>query len=181
MQDPAQPVSQPPVVPTTSVSVQPDPVGVIPPLPAASSPSEAQVQPADTTTAQPPVPGNASQLLGGHKEQEPIPSTSFDAGDVIEASEPQESVVLHPEVKEAGVEHVTQTVELPPEVAQAGITLMHEATPVQTQPTGIVQLKMSEEQVTTELKTHKNIRDSLSWLLIEMKKQYERMHRRMLQ
>lgn len=60
--------------------------------------------------------------------------------------------VLHPEVTAAGVEPVSEKPKLTEEHEKIGVTASGESTPVATEPSGIVQLPMSDQEVSQAIK-----------------------------
>ncbi len=98
--------------------------------------------------------------------------------DFVQPSE--KPVVKDKEVAEAGVKEVAQSAELSKEHERIGIKPAAEATPVQTEPSGSVQLPMTQTQATQVLQKSKNIKDSIVWLAILMIKHFKKMHRKLL-
>lgn len=88
--------------------------------------------------------------------------------------------VLHEEVEKAGVE-VTPLHEPPvisEEAKKAGLTHAKEATPVSTQPSGMVKLPMDPKQAHIILQTHKKISESVVWLAMLIIRQVKMMHQK---
>lgn len=161
-QQPVQAV-QSPVASTASEPVQAQPV-----------PQQPVSVPASTVPPGPSVP------IAGHKETEPIRVTA----DVSEVVTPSEQVLeLHPEVETAGVE-VSQNYEVPTLTLsdkKAGLDHAKETTPVVVQPTGMVQLPMTELQAKQAIKLHKKVSDAMLWFAMTILKQYKRMHQQITQ
>lgn len=108
-----------------------------------------------------------------NKEAEMAP-----VGDFVKPSETP--LVKDREVAEAGVKEVLQSAELTKEHERIGVKPSAEATPVQIEPSGNVQLPMTQVQATQVLQKSKNIKDSLVWLAILMIKHFKKMHRKLL-
>ncbi|MFH1186599.1 MAG: hypothetical protein V1697_00305 [Candidatus Levyibacteriota bacterium] len=104
-----------------------------------------------------------------HKETEPIAASE----PLVLSSEKEPE--LHPEVKTAGVEIVSEAPKLTKEDAEAGITYAKEATPVETEPSGKVQLPMTEQKAEETLKMHKKIAESIRWLALSVLRQIKMM------
>lgn len=92
------------------------------------------------------------------KEQEP-----FYSQEAISASEHEPN--LHPEVQEAGVEKISDKIDLTNEHFKAGIEHAKESAPVATQPRGIVQLPPTYQATEKLVKKYK-VSDSFKWFLI---------------
>lgn len=95
----------------------------------------------------------------GQKEAEmPIVNADLQSSEITPSEhEPN----LHPEVKEAGVEVISETPRITVEHQKAGIELAKESVPVKTQPTGSITLTPSQAQ---RLSKSGNVNDSISWL-----------------
>lgn len=91
------------------------------------------------------------------KEQEPIASTSF-----IEQVERQPEIP--PEVVTVGVTPVLQQTPLTKEDREAGISEAGENVPVTTEPEGLVNLPLTEQEARSALRIHKKIGDAIIWL-----------------
>lgn len=94
----------------------------------------------------------------------------------IEPSEKEPQI--HPEVAEAGVERVSSTPELTPEAQKTGLRLAKESTPVSTQPSGAVQLPISEQKSKNILRFHKKVANSVTWLAVLVLKHFKKIHRK---
>lgn len=103
------------------------------------------------------------------KEQEPILSPEAVRPSDVEPS-------LHPEVAEVGVEKVREVPALTLEDQRAGLTLAKEATPVPTQPSGIVQFPKSGDEAKKLVRLHNRVADSVRWWLELIVKHFKRMH-----
>lgn len=68
---------------------------------------------------------------------------------------------LAPEVKEVGVAPVREEIELPPQVPP-GVIVSGPAVPVTTQPTGLVKLPLTGEEIEKAL--HQKIGEAILWL-----------------
>ncbi|MBI2033166.1 MAG: hypothetical protein HYT10_01745 [Candidatus Levybacteria bacterium] len=151
-----------------------------PPGPGVSSLSQQPSGPVEQqTSATVSQPTSSSPVGGFNKEQAPI-VYPFETGEVITASEKEP--VLHPEIQEAGVE-VSRNPEIPDLTIHdknAGIKHSGDILPVNTAPTGAVQLPMTEEEANSVLKKGKNPKKSLTWLAIAVIRQMKIMHRKLL-
>lgn len=98
------------------------------------------------------LPGDqpSAKITSGHPEKETIP-----------LEELERLPELSPGVKEAGVAPIQGEIELPEGVPE-GVTLSGPATPVATQPTGLVKLPLTDEQI--QKARHQKIVDSILWL-----------------
>lgn len=88
------------------------------------------------------------------------------------ASEPEPK--LHAEVIETGVEKVSE-MPLTYDHERIGIKLAKESVPVQTAPSGIVQLPLTNKSAKSILKAHKKVTDSILWLAILVLRQLKKM------
>lgn len=142
----------------------------------------------DAVSQQQPIPDEQASFLvqqvpvvpSGQKEVGPVTypgAESLPQPEVIEdvhsgESNQQEALVqvseqephLAPEVAEAGVEVQQTHPQLTEVEQQVGVTYAAEATPVPTQPSGMVQLPMTQQEAEAVLKTKKSVRDSIRWL-----------------
>lgn len=141
-----QPVS--PVVPSQNVQ---QPVQVVSPVVDQPSPRIPSVQP-----QVPPIIPTESV---GHIQKE---AESVAAPEQFLTPSEQEPV-LHPELQEIGVEVVKDVPELTLEDKKAGLGLAKESTPAITQPTGAVQLPLTEEEEKKMLQST-TVKDSPHWL-----------------
>jgi len=89
-------------------------------------------------------------------------------------------VVKDKEVAEAGVQEVSQSVELSKEHEQIGVKQSAETTPVKIEPSETVQLPLAQEEAQKIVKTNKNIGNSIVWLAILMLKHFKMMHRKLM-
>ncbi|MBI2622018.1 hypothetical protein HYW66_00050, partial [Candidatus Microgenomates bacterium] len=101
-------------------------------------------------TAQQPV-------SGPQKEQEPIAGRSY-----IEQVE--RAPEIPPEVAQVGVAPISQTAPLTKEDREAGIIEAGEAVPTKTEPEGLVNLPLTEQEARSALRIHKNIKEAIVWL-----------------
>lgn len=90
------------------------------------------------------------------KEQQPIGGTSY-----IEKVERQPEIP--PEVAKIGVQPVSGPT-LTAEDKKIGIMEAKEEVPVSTEPEGLVQLSLTEQEARSALKIHKNIAGAIVWL-----------------
>lgn len=81
---------------------------------------------------------------------------------------------LHAEVIEAGVEKVSK-MPMTSDHERVGIKLAKESVPVQTAPSGAVQLPLTKQQAKSILKAHKKVTDSILWLAILVLRQLKKM------
>lgn len=106
-----------------------------------------------------PIPTSLSGVAsaGGNfsKEMEPAVPKEQDAPEEMVAD-----IELEPELEAIGVQKVTETIELPPDLAKMGMTAAGPAQPV-TQ-TAVVKLPISDEMIVTGL--HAQIISSFRWL-----------------
>lgn len=134
------------------------------PAPSQQPPQQQAVQPM-------PVSGIQKELQVGPISQ---PTTET----LIKPTETEP--MLTPEVSEIGVEaHDHETIRLTEEQKKAGILPAKEATPVPTEPSGMVHLPMAPQQAHIILQTHKKISDSIVWLALLVLKQVKMMHQKM--
>ncbi|MBI1919044.1 hypothetical protein HYS29_00440 [Candidatus Microgenomates bacterium] len=91
------------------------------------------------------------------KEQEPVSGPSY-----IEKVEHQPEIP--PEVAQVGVAPISQTTPLTKEDKEAGIVEAGEAVPTKTEPEGLVNLPLTEQEARSALKIHKNIKEAIVWL-----------------
>lgn len=92
-------------------------------------------------------PSSSPIGLGHQKEQEPSSSTDIQPS--------QSEIKLHEEIKEAGVEKISDTPHLTEDAKVVGIEHAGESTPVQTQSLGTVKLPMSDKEARQIIKTIK--------------------------
>ncbi len=118
-----------------------------------------QVAPSVAPQVAPVTPVSVPQ-----KEAGPAFSKTVQQEDYIRPSEVEP--IIHPEVSEHGVEAVSdhESLQLTDEHKKIGIESAKESTPVATQPTGRVQLPMTEEEAKQAVKIHKKVSDSIVWL-----------------
>lgn len=121
-------------------------------------------------TSRQPVTQSSSVGLA-QKERVPIsPKIASEISEIIRASEKEPSVPK--EMREAGVEEVSDRFPLTREHTDFGIQHAGESTPVHTQPLGTVKLPMSEEEALKTIKTTSNT-DSRHWLAVLIEKIYK--------
>lgn len=114
------------------------------------------------------VPSAGSPVGSVEKEQAPInPKVE---SQIIKASE--EGPIIPKEVRDAGVEQVSDMPPLTDEDKIVGIGYSGESNPVHTQPLGMVKLPMSEEEALKTIKTTSNT-DSRHWLAVLIGKIYK--------
>lgn len=146
--------------------------------------SNQQGGPADQTAnpnlvSNPPtVTEPVSPVSPPQKEQvEPVlgenaPEPTAKAEEWVKPSEVEPEI--HPEVEQAGIEKVSELPEMKEEHKEAGIGLAKEAIPVQTKPTGVVQLPMTEKEADRQIKSTGDT-DSPHWLAVLIKKLWKRL------
>jgi hypothetical protein len=88
---------------------------------------------------------------------------------ISKLEESLEEVGIPPEVgqelKEVGVEQISETVELPQPISEAtGMTYAGPTTPVSGQPTTKIKLPLTDDQIKKAL--HQRITDSILWLAL---------------
>ena len=120
-----------------------------------TQPVEQKVQSQQISPVQPVT--TVSQL---DKESEPMPSIGNT--NWAEVSHPAPEVSQ--ELKEAGVEKVAEHPQIHPEVVEAGVALAKDATPVATQPAGLVNIPWTEEKAQEVIKTNHDPKHSVYWL-----------------
>lgn len=176
VQQPVQPQqATPPVQATSLPPVEPEQVSR-----EAGSGSARQPTPQPIAVPASTVPPGPSVPIAGHKEAEPVRVTA-DVSEIVIPSE--QAPELHPEVEAAGVE-VSPNHEVPQLTLadkKAGLDYAKEATPVVVQPTGMVQLPMTEEQAKQTINVHKKFSDAMLWFAMTILKQYKRMHQQITQ
>lgn len=116
------------------------------------------------------LPDDQPSVSGGvtGKEQEIVGGESY-------LEEAEKLPELAAEVERAGVKPVREEIELPSGLPP-GITPAGPATPVTTQPTGLVKLPLTEEQIQKAL--HRKIVDSILWLAYWCLRQIKIAHQR---
>ncbi|MFH1832893.1 MAG: hypothetical protein ABH816_01850 [Candidatus Levyibacteriota bacterium] len=132
---------------------------------------------------------NQSLVSNPSTVTEPVSPVSVPQKEIVEpvlnqpiASEIQEEWVkpsqaepeIQPEVEEAGVEKVSELPRITEEHKQVGIEHAKESTPVQTKPSGTIQLPMTEKEADSQIKSTKNT-DSPHWLAVLIKKIFKRL------
>lgn len=115
-------------------------------------------------TVSPQVPAQAGTTPVGTVQKEQAPPVGMQETPYIQPSEAEP--VLSKEVSEAGVEPVSEMPKLTIEDKRAGLEPAKEAVPVQTEPTGVIQLPMTAQQARSILKVHKKVTDSFRWLAL---------------
>ncbi|MCL5970181.1 MAG: hypothetical protein M1450_01610 [Patescibacteria group bacterium] len=103
-----------------------------------------------------------------NKEAGPVAMSNI--SEVVRPSE-TEPVIEDKEVKEAGVETVTDVPKLTHEHIEAGINVSPQIAPVVTSPTGLVKPPLTEEEAKKILKFHKKISNSIVWMAAEVLRQ----------
>lgn len=117
---------------------------------------------------QPPQQGGAGSLV---KEHGPIAT-----GDVQPSGiEPE----IHRELEQIGVKSVPEFPEVKPEHQRIGISPAKESVPVQTVPSGHVQIPMTEEEARQTLKEEKP-ENALKWLAALIVKHFKQAHHKLL-
>ena len=84
---------------------------------------------------------------------------------------------LHSEVKEAGVETVSEKLEIKKEHTQAGIEHAKESVPVKTEPSPSITVPnspMTEQKARETLRLHKKISNSVLWMAISVLRQIKK-------
>ncbi len=110
--------------------------------------------------------------VGPTKESEPIAIVAPEG--TAEYIKPSESAPEIPkEVAEAGVEVVSEMPQLMPVHKEIGIKLAKESVPVQTQPTGAVQLPQTQHEAELLLKKNNNVNNSFTWLIAWLIRQFK--------
>ncbi|PIP74557.1 MAG: hypothetical protein CO135_04015 [Candidatus Levybacteria bacterium CG_4_9_14_3_um_filter_35_16] len=99
------------------------------------------------------------------KEAEPIAQKET----FVKISE--EEPIIHPEVKEAGVEKVSDKLRLEEEHLKAGIEHAKESTPVKTEPSDEVSFPMTTQKANEIVKSKKSIKNSILWLATSVLRQ----------
>lgn len=114
--------------------------------------------------------GQSSPVGLSQKEQAPISAkVESEVSEIIEESAKEPSVPT--EVREAGVEIVSDDLTLTDEHKAIGMEHAGESTPVSTQPSGLTKI-MSEEEALKTIKTTSNA-DSKHWLAVLIEKIYK--------
>ncbi|MBI4100764.1 hypothetical protein HY439_03445 [Candidatus Microgenomates bacterium] len=113
-------------------------------------------------------PSQPSALSMG-REKEMQPPTPY-------LKRTEERPEITSELQEAGVEHLHEEVELSPQDKEAGMIEAAEAVPVTTEPTGLVSLPLTEDQIKKAL--HHKIIDSVTWLATWCFRQIKIFHHR---
>jgi hypothetical protein len=117
-----------------SDDIQAQPQAIVQP-PVSDQPVQPQVQ----TQPRPQI----SPIGIGNKEVAPV-------GDYVRASEA--AVIKDREVSDAGIVEVEKEIKLEEAHEKMGVRLSAESTPVKTEPSGLVQLPMDEEEAQKQLK-----------------------------
>lgn len=71
---------------------------------------------------------------------------------------------IPPELKDAGVEHVSDEIEVPYEAQKVGLTVSKQSVPAKTEPDGTVSIPLSMQESSSILRVHKDITDAIVWL-----------------
>lgn len=103
------------------------------------------------------------------KETEPI----IGAEPLVVSSEVEPE--LHPEVKAAGVETVSEKLKLTEDHLKTGISHAKESTPVETEPSGRIKYPISEHDAKQALKVHQKVKKSIAWLALSVLRQIDMM------
>ena len=145
--------------------------------PAQNTTADGFVSPAGDS-GQGPVVSTAptNPVATAHKESEPISVVSPEAP--VEYIKPSEVVEpeIHQEVAEAGVEAVSETPHVTQQHQAIGITPAKESVPVQTQPTGVVQLPQTQQEAMHLLKKERDPKNSWPWLLTWLIRRFKIAH-----
>ena len=135
-------------------------------------------QPASTPVVQQPQAVQQPMMPMGSMHKEAGPSKIIEAP-VSEVLSPSETAPeLSAEVEQAGVE-VSKNVEVPDLTMhdkKAGLEHAPVIAPVPTQPSGTVQLPLTQEKATETLKKQKNTKNSVTWLAESVLRQIKIMH-----
>lgn len=92
-----------------------------------------------------------------------VPQKEVEVGIVSDYISPSETAPkIDKEVSDAGVKEISQTPRLAEEHYNIGVKHSLEATPVKTEPTGMVKLPMEQSQANEAAKG--NVNDSKTWL-----------------
>lgn len=101
------------------------------------------------------------------KETEPI--TGAEPLVVSSEMEPE----LHPEVKAAGVETVSEKLKLTEEHLKTGLSHAKESTPVSVESANKIQYPISESDAKKALKVHQKVKKSIAWLALSVLRQID--------
>lgn len=114
-------------------------------------------------------------ISGASKETGPVGHINNES---IALQVTEQEPVLSPEVKEVGVVSVknSEQINIKPDVSAAGVEVVKTAVPVQTMPSGNIQLPMTEEEAKKAIKTHRAA-DAAYGLGTEVLKYLRRLHR----
>lgn len=140
--------------------------------------------------ASPASPGGPASQLGGQPHVPPTPPQtpiSTPHKEFAPVAQPQEfikpshpEVVVSPELQERGVEQSkdTEQVQLSAEQKKAGIEAAKEATPIQTAPSGVVQLPPLPitQDAALQVRKTRPVADSIRWLAELVLEQVKRAH-----
>lgn len=102
-----------------------------------------------------------------HKESEPVKTEPF-----LKASEVEPD--LENELKQVGVESITEKPALNKEHEQIGVRHAKEATPVHTEPKGLVNLPIPVARAEEVVKTHKKVSESILWMAKTVVRQFKK-------
>jgi len=133
--------------------------------------------------AQPPA--HQQPVTAGHPEQGPVRIEVADEEPTSDAAVESEEVVMQhsqpevvvaPELQEAGVEQGEDAKEqqLSAEVALAGVSVTNAQAPFVAIPSNDTSLPMTYEQAVVEEKTVKSPKNSLSWFLREIVREWKK-------
>lgn len=113
-----------------------------------------------------PVP---SSVTPGGKEQSPQRVNSVDV-----VSEVSQEIEIPQEVKDAGVVHYSEKIEIPPAVSKLGVSPSGSSTPVQIPQPPKVVLPITDDQVIAGL--HSDNTTAWKWLSVWCVKQLQKAH-----
>lgn len=118
------------------------------------------------------VPIQSTPVSIAQKEQAGGVAVDGETEVIIRSSEIEPQ--LSKEVAAAGVERIAGVTPVPPEAVKVGVKLAREATPVVTQPTGLIQLPVPEEEAKRVVRTNGNVSNSALWQAIAVIRQIKR-------
>lgn len=135
----------------------------------AQATQNAQPQVQQRVGISPVQPSPQGVSVGGSKESAPIPTNSPSA-ELVKENLP--IIELSQEVKEAGVKEVKrETLEVSPDMQQAGVQPVGLAAAVPAEPT--LKFPITEEKAQGILKMHKKVKESVTWLAMLVVRQIQ--------
>jgi hypothetical protein len=133
----------------------------------------------DSAQKQNNLAGNATEPASDQNQVTPSGSSlNKEVGSVSDyVSHSEQAPKIDTEVKEAGVEAVSETPQLTQAHEQIGVKLSPESSKPNLEASAGQTMPMSQTKAQQVVKTNKNIRDSILWFAILMLKNFKKMGR----